>query len=39
MLFEEAVKALKSTVKKNKIKHAASSRVSTNPQKRSARNA
>ena len=35
----EGIVALKSTVKKNKIKHAASSRVSTNPQKRSARNA
>ena len=35
----QGIVALKSTVKKNKIKHAASSRVSTNPQKRSARNA
>ena len=35
----EGIVALKSTVKKNKIKHAASSRISTNPQKRSARNA
>ena len=35
----QGIVAIKSTVKKNKIKHAASSRISTNPQKRSARNA
>ena len=35
----EGIVAIKATVKKNKIKHAASSRISTNPQKRSARNA
>lgn len=35
----QGIVLLKSTVKKNKIKHAASSRISTNPQKRSARNA
>ena len=35
----EGIVLVKSTVKKNKIKHAASSRISTNPQKRSARNA
>jgi len=35
----QGIVVLKSTVKKNKVKHAASSRVSTNPQKRSARNA
>ena len=34
----QGIVAIKSTVKKNKVKHAASSRVSTNPQKRSARN-
>ena len=35
----EGILAIRSTVKKNKIKHAVSSRISTNPQKRSARNA
>jgi len=30
---------VKNTVKKNRVRHAASSRISTNPQKRSARNA
>ena len=35
----KGILAIRSTVKKNKIKHAASSRISTNPQKRSARNA
>ncbi len=35
----QGIVAIKSTVKKNKVKHAASSRISTNPQKRSARNA
>ena len=35
----QGVVALRNTVKINKIKHAVSSRVSTNPQKRSARNA
>ena len=35
----QGIVLLKSTVKKNKIKHAVSSRISTNPQKRSARNA
>ena len=35
----KGIVAIRSTVKKNKIKHAVSSRISTNPQKRSARNA
>ena len=35
----EGIVTLRSTVKKFRIRHAASSRVSTNPQKRSARNA
>ena len=35
----KGILAIRSTVKKNKIKHAVSSRISTNPQKRSARNA
>ena len=35
----QGVVALRNTVKINKVKHAASSRISTNPQKRSARNA
>ena len=35
----KGILAIRSTCKKNKIKHAVSSRISTNPQKRSARNA
>ena len=35
----KGILAIRSTVKKNKIKHAVSSRISTNPQKRSASNA
>jgi large subunit ribosomal protein L3 len=35
----KGILAIRSTVKKNKIKHAVSSRISTNPQKRSARHA
>ena len=35
----KGILAIRTTVKKNKIKHAVSSRISTNPQKRSARNA
>ena len=35
----KGIVAIRSTVKKNKVKHAVSSRISTNPQKRSARNA